>query len=122
MQKPLHMVAPAYALGANRFGRAVTLATIGNTSLHEELSRQGLARIFTRYRDRATCERWEHSEAQAREARQELWSMPNAIPPWEFRRGRRWRLPLTHTAIGPLPAVSSPLRRAVLLLVVANLI
>jgi endonuclease YncB( thermonuclease family) len=65
------------------------LGSIAHVATIEELIRQGLARVFTQYCDRATCERWEHSEVQAREARQELWSMPNAIPPWEFRKSRR---------------------------------
>jgi endonuclease YncB( thermonuclease family) len=73
----------------DRYGRTVAFVTVGGTVVNEELIRQGLARVFTRYCDRAICERWERLETEARDARRGLWSMPNAIPPWEFRRGRR---------------------------------
>jgi endonuclease YncB( thermonuclease family) len=73
----------------DRYRRTVTLVRVGDTVVNEELIRQGLARVFTRCCDRAICERWERLEDEAREARRGLWSMPNAIPPWEFRRGRR---------------------------------
>jgi micrococcal nuclease len=73
----------------DRYGRTVAFVKVGDTVVNEELVRQGLARVFTRYCDRAICERWEHMEAEARAARRGLWCMPNAIPPWEFRRGRR---------------------------------
>jgi len=73
----------------DRYARTVAFVTVDDTVVNEELIRQGLARVFTRYCDRAICERWERLEDVAREARRGLWSMPNAIPPWEFRRGGR---------------------------------
>ena len=57
--------------------------------MKEELIRQGLAWVFTRYCHRPICLGWKRPEAEAREKKRRLWSMPNAIPPWEFRRGRR---------------------------------
>ena len=56
---------------------------------NEKLIRQGLARVFTRYCDRPICQEWQILEAEAREQKGGLRCMPNAIPPWEFRRGRR---------------------------------
>jgi endonuclease YncB( thermonuclease family) len=73
----------------DRYRRTVAFVKVGDTMVNEELIRQGLARVFTRYCDRATCERWERLEAEAREARRGWWSIPNAVPPWEFRRARR---------------------------------
>ncbi|HVO84147.1 MAG TPA: thermonuclease family protein [Syntrophobacteria bacterium] len=70
----------------DRYGRTVAFVKVGDTVVNEELIRQGLARVFTRYCDRPICERWEHIEAEAREEKRGLWSMPNAISPWEFRR------------------------------------
>ena len=72
-----------------RYGRTVALVRVGDTVVNEELIRQGLARVFTRYCDRPICEQWERLEAEARDARRGLWSTSNAIPPWEFRRNRR---------------------------------
>ena len=73
----------------DRYGRTVAFVRVGDTLVNEELIRQGLAWVFTRYCDRAICLEWKRLEAEAREQKRGLWSMPNAIPPWEFRRGRR---------------------------------
>jgi endonuclease YncB( thermonuclease family) len=73
----------------DRYGRTVAFVTVGDTVLNEELIRQRLARVFTRYCDRAICQEWQALEAEAREKRRGLWSMPIAIPPWEFRRTRK---------------------------------
>ena len=43
----------------DRYGRTVAFVKFGNTLINEELLRQGLARVFTRYCDRAICERWD---------------------------------------------------------------
>jgi hypothetical protein len=42
--------------------------------------------VFPRYCDRAICQEWRVLEAEAREKKRGLWSMPNALPPWENRR------------------------------------
>ena len=73
----------------DRYGRTVALVKVGDTVVNEELIRQGLALVFTRYCDQAICERWERLEDEARDGRRGLWSMPNAIPPWEFRKRSR---------------------------------
>jgi len=73
----------------DRYGRRVGFVRAGDTVANEELNRQGPARVFTRYCDRAVCERWERLETEGRDARRGLWSMSNAIPPWEFKRSRR---------------------------------
>ena len=73
----------------DRYRRTVALVRVGDTVVNEELIREGLPRVFTGYWDQTTCERWVRLEDEAREARRGLWSMPNAIPPWEFRGSRR---------------------------------
>jgi endonuclease YncB( thermonuclease family) len=72
-----------------RYRRTVAFVTVDDTVVNEELIRQGLARVFTRYCDRAICQWWERLEDEARENKRGLWSTSNAIPPWEFRRRRR---------------------------------
>lgn len=37
----------------DRYGRTVAFVTVGHTVINEELIRQGLARVFIRYCDRA---------------------------------------------------------------------
>jgi endonuclease YncB( thermonuclease family) len=73
----------------DRYSRTVAFVKVGDTEVNEELIRQGLARVFSRYCNRPICERWERLEDEARAGRRGLWSMPNAMPLWEFRRTRR---------------------------------
>jgi len=73
----------------DRYRRTVAFVRVGDTMVNEELIREGLARVFTRYCNRPICQEWRVLESKAREQKRGLWSMPNAIPPWEFRRGRR---------------------------------
>ena len=72
----------------DRYGRTVAFVRVGATLVNGELIRQGLAWVFTRYCDRPICQEWKKLEAEAREARRGLWSVPNPLPPWEFRRRR----------------------------------
>jgi endonuclease YncB( thermonuclease family) len=72
----------------DRSGRTVALVRVRDTLVNEELIRAGLAWVYTRYCDRAICNDWKRLEAGARDAKRGLWSMPTAVPPWEFRRGR----------------------------------
>jgi endonuclease YncB( thermonuclease family) len=72
-----------------RYGRTVAFVRVGSTLVNEELIRQGVAWVFTRYCDRAICQEWKKLEAEAREAKRGLWSMPNPVPPWEWRRQER---------------------------------
>jgi endonuclease YncB( thermonuclease family) len=69
----------------DRYRRTVAFVKVGDFVVHEELIRQGLARVFTRYCDRPIGREWRVLEAEAREARRGLLSKPNAVPPWEFR-------------------------------------
>jgi micrococcal nuclease len=62
---------------------------VGDTLVNEELIRQGLAWVYNRYCKRPVCQGWKALEEEARKARRGLWSMPNPVAPWEFRRGGR---------------------------------
>jgi micrococcal nuclease len=73
----------------DRYGRTVAFVRVGDRLLNEELVRQGLPRVFTRYCNRPICQEWQILKAEARERKRGLWCMPNAIPPWKFRKSRR---------------------------------
>jgi endonuclease YncB( thermonuclease family) len=77
----------------DRYGRTVAFVRVGDSLVNEDLIRQGLAWVFVRYCDRSICQEWKKLEAEAREARRGLWSMPNRMPPWEFRRQRHGSVP-----------------------------
>jgi micrococcal nuclease len=74
----------------DRYGRTVAFVRVGNVLVNEELIRQGLAWVFTRYCDRPIYQDWNVLEAEARKARRGLWSMTKPVAPWEFRRGIRY--------------------------------
>ena len=65
----------------DRYGRTVAFVCVGDTMVNEELIRQGLAWVFTRYYDRPICQAWKALEDGAREAQRRLWSMPKPVPP-----------------------------------------
>ncbi len=51
----------------DRYGRTMAFVPVGDTLVNEELIRQGLAWVFTRYCDRPICQEWKKLEAEARE-------------------------------------------------------
>ena len=73
----------------DRYSRTVAFVRAGDTLANEELIRQGFAWVFTRYCDKPICQRWKHLEVEARKAKRGLWSKPNAIPSWGFRKQGR---------------------------------
>jgi endonuclease YncB( thermonuclease family) len=73
----------------DRYGRTVAFVRFGDTLVNEEMIRQGLALLYTRYCDRPICKEWKVLEAEAREKKRGLGSDPRAIPPGEFRRHGR---------------------------------
>jgi endonuclease YncB( thermonuclease family) len=65
----------------DRYGRTVAFVKVGDSLLNEELIRQGLAWVFTRYCDRPLCQGWKALEEEARKAKRGLWSMPKPVAP-----------------------------------------
>ncbi|MGO9567233.1 MAG: thermonuclease family protein [Desulfomonilaceae bacterium] len=66
------------------YGRTVGWVSVDGKSLNKELLRAGLAWWYRYY---AENEReLEKLESEARKNKIGLWSSPNPIPPWEFRR------------------------------------
>jgi endonuclease YncB( thermonuclease family) len=75
----------------DRYGRTVGLVSVNGKSINEELLKAGLAWVFTRYCDKPCCKQWYKYQEEARQRKVNLWSMPNPVPPWEFRRENRTR-------------------------------
>jgi micrococcal nuclease len=72
----------------DRNGRMVARIYVAGGDLSLELVRAGLAWHFKKYSsDPVQAE----AEVEARKAKAGLWSMPGAMPPWEWRRVRRRR-------------------------------
>jgi endonuclease YncB( thermonuclease family) len=72
----------------DRYGRYVARIYAGELDVSREMVRQGAAWVYRQYlRDKSFLD----VEAEAKEAKRGLWSLPEAqnIPPWEWRRGGR---------------------------------
>lgn len=72
----------------DRYGRTVGKVVLEDGKvLNHELVRAGLAWWYRRYAPKD--KKLEALEAAARESKVGLWSDPDPVPPWEFRRGKR---------------------------------
>lgn len=73
----------------DRYGRVVGIIYLGDTCVNEEIVKAGFAWVYNQYCKDIVCRDWLMLEKQARENRIGLWSHPDPIPPWEFRRGKK---------------------------------
>jgi endonuclease YncB( thermonuclease family) len=79
------------------YGR--TLGLVYNASrvcLNEKLIASGLAWVDIRSCTKPECKSWKELERQAKRQKLGLWSMPNPIPPWEFRHSKGAPIPIYH--------------------------
>jgi endonuclease YncB( thermonuclease family) len=81
----------------DRYGRTVAEVILADgRSMNREMVRQGMAWWFRRYAPRDA--ELARLEDQAKAARVGLWSQPNPVPPWEWRRGEG--VPKTAEVVG----------------------
>ncbi len=52
----------------------------------EELVDEGCAWVFRKYCSKPRCSLWLELEERARKSKVGLWSLPNPIPPWDYRK------------------------------------
>jgi endonuclease YncB( thermonuclease family) len=76
-------------MATDRYGRTVAMVYADNTLLNEELVKAGLAWVYWKYCHHPICESWKNFQLRARFDKRGLWSDPDRIPPWEFRRKKR---------------------------------
>jgi len=76
-------------IDTDRYGRTVAMVAVGVLLLNEELVKAGLAWVYDYYCDKPICESWKWFQLWARQDKRGLWSDPNPVPPWEYRRKRR---------------------------------
>lgn len=70
----------------DRYGRVVGRVYVNGLDVNAEQVRRGMAWVYKKYaRDRSLYA----IEDEARAAKRGLWSDPNSVPPWEYRRGKR---------------------------------
>ena len=72
----------------DRYGRTVGLVSINGESLNQALIKSGFAWVYRKYCKEPFCKDWLNFESAARYGKIGLWSEPNPIVPWEFRRSK----------------------------------
>jgi micrococcal nuclease len=75
-------------MAADRYGRTVALVMIGGQSLQENLLAAGYAWVYPQYCSKEFCRSWLAMQDIAGFRRAGLWSEPQAIAPWEWRKER----------------------------------
>jgi len=76
-------VVKVWETDTDRYGRIVGFVFVGDKNLNKELLSAGLAWHYKKYsRDPALAK----LEFRARSAKRGLWSEPDPLPPWEWRR------------------------------------
>jgi endonuclease YncB( thermonuclease family) len=72
----------------DRYGRTIGHVLIDRRDVNLELLEEGAVWHYEQYDHN---KRLREAEASARAAKKGLWKDPNAIPPWEWRKGERER-------------------------------
>ena len=72
----------------DRYGRMVARVSVGGQDVSLEIIKAGLAWHYKRYSSDPTLA---GAEERARKAKEGLWSMPNPVPPCDYRRTRKRR-------------------------------
>ena len=69
--------------GVDRYGWTLGFVYVGNVCLNKELLKQGMAWHYKYFNKDPELAR---PETEARKAKVGIWSKPNSVAPWEFRR------------------------------------
>lgn len=72
--------------GEDRYGRTLGFVYVGDICVNKELLKQGMAwhyKYFNKDPELAKL------ETEARKAKVGIWSQPNPVAPWDFRRNLR---------------------------------
>jgi Staphylococcal nuclease homologue/Excalibur calcium-binding domain len=70
----------------DRYGRVVGKVYVDSLDVNAEQVKRGMAWVYRQYnRDKSLLA----LEQEAKNTQRDLWSEPNAIPPWEYRHGGR---------------------------------
>lgn len=73
-------------VAVDQYGREVAIVTVSGAGVAEALIGAGLAWVDPRFCRREICAEWETLQEKVRGQGKGLWSDPEAIPPWEWRR------------------------------------
>lgn len=70
-------------MDTDQYGRTIGVVSIDGENVNEELLKAGLAWHYKRYDKNPN---WAKFEERARNQKKGIWSQPNPIPPWDWRK------------------------------------
>ena len=70
----------------DRYGRILAFVIVDGKNVNEELLKNGLAWHYKQYNKSS---RLAQLEDEARKKKINIWSVPNAVAPWDFRNGKK---------------------------------
>lgn len=70
-------------IGTDRYGRTIGMVTIDGANVNEKLLEAGLAWHYKKYDHNPA---WAALETEAKKDKKGLWSIPNPVPPWDYRK------------------------------------
>jgi len=76
-------------IDTDRYGRIVALVKVDGVLVNAALVREGLAWVYNYYCALPFCEEWFVLQLKAKDVKWGLWSDPDPIPPWEYRKKKR---------------------------------
>ncbi len=82
----LHKTVDLYTKTKDQYGRVIAIANVDHLNVNEELLKAGLAWHFKEH-DKNPA--WHEMELAARQSKIGIWSYPDPVPPWQFRKEKR---------------------------------
>lgn len=77
----------------DKYGRTVGVVMVDGNNVNQDLIAAGYAWQYRKYCKESFCSDWLQAEERARSARAGLWSDPDPVPPWDWRKGTRTGTP-----------------------------
>jgi len=82
-------IVEVHRMDTDRYGRTVALVAVDKQLLNEELVKTGYAWVYDYHYHEVICESWKSFQLRAKFSKKGIWSEPDPVPPWEFRRKKR---------------------------------
>jgi len=82
-------IVEVHRMDTDRYGRTVALVAVDKGLLNEELLKAGFAWVYDHYCSEPICESWKNYQLRTKLEKRGIWSEPDPVPPWEFRRKKR---------------------------------
>ena len=87
---PLKTTVDIIPFGTDTHGRRVVAIVMeGRKAVNAELIQQGLAWVSPKFCRGKMCAKWKKLEKHARKQTSGIWSKPDPVPPWEWRKSQQ---------------------------------